>query len=71
MAKKIRTTGPTAKVTRDTSVPLPRVEPATVAAALTAEPRDPNAKKALAPTTLLAIRSGLVATTWRRGPLDA
>jgi hypothetical protein len=60
MAKKIRTTEPTLKVIRDTSVPLSHVSPTTVEAALGAEASDQKLEEALAPITLFALRSELL-----------
>jgi hypothetical protein len=60
MAKRIRLTEPVGKVIRDTSAPLPRVAPATVEAALGAEPSAQKLEEVLAPITLFAVRSELL-----------
>ena len=59
MPKKIRIVEPARKTIRDTSTPLPRVDPSAVATALGAEPTEQKLEEVLAPITLFAIRSEL------------
>lgn len=59
-AKKIRLTGRTVPMIRDTSTPLPRVSPEMVATALGAEATDQRLEEALAPITLFVVRSELL-----------
>lgn len=59
MATRIRTPDRGPKMIRDTSVPLRRVDPSEVAAALGAEATGQHLQDALGPITLFAVRSEL------------
>ncbi len=60
MTKRIRTTEATFPRIRDTSTPLPRIEPAQIQEALGAELAEEGLEGALAPITLFAVREELV-----------
>jgi hypothetical protein len=59
VTKRIRNTGPTEKLIRDTSVTQPRIDPAEVAAALGGEPTGVTLEGALSPLSLFLVRQEL------------
>ena len=60
MTKVIRVTDVPSRHVRDSASPLPRVTPGAVAKALGAEPSARSLEQALAPVTLLSLRSELL-----------